>query len=152
MPRRTGPVCKMAGNESRLRTDVEWSFLHGPQASSIGCRTIEEYRRAWVLHGDSMLKRYIKCVPGSRPWPVYLLGILPPPPRCEEPRISPVRIGDNVWFDASSYGMRDENELDHLIAIGEVKRTEERLAVDRLWDHGISLLSTYDWISEPGDF
>ena len=122
---------------------VEWGGHIG-----CGAQTRAEYQDAWRQHGPEFVEQFRKTQPGSRPLGGYLAGAWPWPPLVEShiPVGSYLVGGERVYSD-HAYGLRDTNELEYLVAIGEVDAEEERRAMARI--EATATERTYEWMTDP---
>lgn len=105
----------------------------------------------WRQHRETIMPAWLRSCPGVRPWVVYVVGEIPPPPLVRTPRefaAPPVRLADGgLLHEADRY-----EEAEHLRSIGEVNAAEWRRYLrhrDELgdaWYPG----STYEAVSERG--
>jgi hypothetical protein len=144
MPRRTGRKIR-ARTTSTLTLPVEWSLVHwqGLRIIGSGCETLEQFETAWSLHGEAVFEHYVRQIPGSRPFAMYVLGLVPMPAEVEAPRLrdAAVRIGDKVFHERHVY----DDELEHLVDAGIVTGEEEALARQR--ESPVSHMQAYKWLS-----
>jgi len=131
---------------------VEWAVLYGVDASGIGPKTLPQFKSVWESYGSDLLENFIRHLPGSRPWPLYFLNIIPPLKEVEHPVMAKrtIRIGNQTWWEsAATYDKYGQGELEHLLACGIVDKSEAKRASERLRKSGRST-APYVWLSQPG--
>jgi hypothetical protein len=124
-----------------LTMPYEMSAVHwyGCPIPGLGCQTIEEMREVWRLHGDRILPHYVDQRPGTRPFALYALGILPMPPirNHRRDRATTRVFGDRVFYDRTTHfgelidgwlWLSDAQELEFLREHGIVDDEEHELA------------------------
>jgi hypothetical protein len=136
MPRRTVNRCQRRGARGTIRLttecDLTWGHVFGVAVWEM--TTLREIAAEWRTWGDEIAGRWIAAYPGSRPFAMYVLGILPPCPwqhewpACRHP-LRPIDgcsvvIPDTGWHNTP-------HELEHLVEIGVVDHAERRAAVER---------------------
>ena len=122
---------------------VEWGGHIG-----CGAQTRAEYQDAWRQHGEEFVAQIKQTQPGSRPIGGYLAGVWPWPPLVESHLPdSPYMVGGERVHSDHFYGLRDTNELEYLVAIGEVDAEEERRAMARI--EATATERTYEWMTDP---
>lgn len=130
MPRRAGRRCPQRA-AAALDAATEWSLTiwGGLGIPGTGCETLEDYRTAWRLHRESILPRYVSQLPGRRPWAMYVLGEIPPPPLNVKPYAADggVLIGTVRLFERRCYG-GDAAELAYLDSLGLIDAPERAAA------------------------
>ena len=152
MPRRTGIKCQSRLGGPALVASCEWGLLYGVTAGGIGPDTPELLQAAWTTHGPAMLEHFVKYMPGSRPWPQYLLGEIPPLPEVSDPLPSdkPFPFGGCNWWQSDRvYGKHGPPEVNHLLTLGIITRAEASKAAGRLKLFGGGT-KPYPWLSPPG--
>ena len=144
MPRRTVTRCLPKGDVKQLTCAEEWAIIH---TQGIGPETLEQYRELWSAHGETLLKKWKKEMPGSRPWPMYFLGLLPPLPAIHPTeQARPFRIGSRDWYSDWHHGKSGYPELDHLLAHGVIDEDEAEAGRKRIEQYGAST-APWVWIS-----
>jgi len=134
MPRKRTPKCELRGmsQELSLLDELEYSEWGGFQNLG-GYEFPHQYRDLVNRHGDVLLNNYIKCIPGSRSWVLYLIGQITWPPLVEGNECQHIRsVGGSPVPDSSAVGHRDTHEFDWLIAQGVVDGREKQRAIERI--------------------
>ena len=105
---------------------------------------MEQFETAWEIHGEAVLDHYVRQIPGSRPFAMYVLGLVPMPAEVEAPRLHDpvVRIGGKAFHERHVY----DDELEHLVDAGIVTGEEEALARQR--ESPVSHMQAYKWLSQ----
>jgi hypothetical protein len=151
MPRRTAPRCPVRGTAAdELDAMVEFNLCNGSAFDHWDLRTRTEFARPWEVWGDEITRRWRIAFPGSRPFAMYVLGLIPPAtwvnswPALRHPLRSiegcTVRIADTAWH-------KTEHELAHLDDLGLIDNRERRDANRRLAEWGWSYYGRYEQIA-----
>ena len=123
----------------------EWSIIH---CGGIGPTTLEGYRNLWSAHGETLLKKWKKEMPGSRPWPQYFLEMFPPLPAIHPTnKAQPYRIGRRDFYSDWHYGKNGHPELDHLLAHGVIDEAEAEKGRERIAQYGATT-APWVWVSD----
>lgn len=132
---------------SALAPAVEWELTawRGLDVPGLGLTTAREFDDAWRQYRELLLPAWMEAMPGSRPFAMYVVGEIDPPPIVDELRGYGAgrRIGDREWRPGLCYGARDAGELEHLVRLGIVRRAEAAAGRRRIAEHGCREL--YRW-------
>ena len=134
MPRKRTPKCELRGlsQELSLLDELEYSEWGGFQNLG-GYEYLHQYQDLVARHGDVLLENYVKHIPGSRSWVLYLLGVIAWPPKALMGECQHIRfVGDNPVPDSSAVGHRATYELDWLVEQGVVDGAEKLRATKRI--------------------
>jgi hypothetical protein len=136
MPRRSAPKCPRKGNADTIDETVEFNLTDGHAFGPWDIHTRHEFAREWRKWGDEITRRWIAGFPGSRPFAMYILGLIPPPvfePEHDDHHPRPLRPIQGLEVEiADTTFHKGERELRHLVELGIVGRREEQLALERL--------------------
>jgi len=151
MPARIAPRCPRRGSTGEtLGQVVELNLTCGDCFGLWDLRTIAEFRRPWATWGDEITRRWRTAFPGSRPFAMYVMGLIPPATwKHEWPALRhPLRAIDGCTVEIADCGWRKtEHELRHLDDLGLIDAKERRDAERRLAAIGWSDYSRYESIA-----
>lgn len=157
MPRRNISRCSRRGRPNSIEMIVEFDLCHGHVFGCAGWEiaTCREFAKHWQTWGDEITLRWIEAYPGSRPFAMYVLGILPP---CRWKHDNPairhplrpiegctVSIPDRAWHNTP-------RELEHLVEIGVVHGDERAAAIERFSGRDPRAPSRYRSIADEAEF
>lgn len=156
MPRRTAPKCNRrtapVGTISMLEEmSLVWGTTIIPE---LELTTRDQFARPWADWGDEITRRWIDAMPGSRPFAMYILGLIPPAtwehewPACRHP-LRPIAGVDVVIPDAG--WRRTLHELDHLETLGLIGNEERERAHQRLRSPCLEYWREYRWLHDPDE-
>lgn len=157
MPRRTVTRCQRRGSRGSITPTVEVDLTLGHVFGCAGWEmaTIREIAAEWQTWGDEITRRWIEGYPGSRPFAMYALGMIPPCrwrhqwPACRHPLRAiegcAVEIPDTAWHNSP-------RELEHLVEIGVVGEAEYKAAVARWNGRDPTAPSRYRSIAEEAEY
>lgn len=137
MPRRPGPRCARRHGVDRLdqldELVLTQGHAFGVAAWEVALDSAGTLAALWRRWGPEIGPQWRDAFPGSRPMGEYLVGDIEPPSWVHElPALRhPVRVGGIVVLADRAWHTRLE-ELDHLVAIGEVDDDEHDEALERL--------------------
>lgn len=122
----------------------------GVKAWEVALDSMDTLAALWRRWGPEITTRWRDAYPGSRPLAAYLVGDIEPPAWVHElPALRhPVRVGGILVLADRGWHTRLE-ELDHLVAIGEVDDDEHDETLERLsrpTDH-----SAYQALASPDE-
>lgn len=136
MGRRPLNRCRRRGPREAIPQTVEVDLTLG-HCFSVGgweMMTIRDIAAAWRTWGDEITTRWMAAYPGSRPFAMYTLGLIPP---CQWQHANPAvrhplrRIAGCVVAIPDASWHNTPREAEHLAEIGVVDADEYAAAVAR---------------------
>jgi hypothetical protein len=151
MPRRILTKCSRRGSAGDTLDElVESNLTCGHCFGHWDLRARVEFARPWAIHGEEIVRRWRDAFPGSRPFAMYILGLVEPPTWTNEwPALRrPLRAIEGSSIEIADCGWhKTADELRHLVALGLVDARERRDAERRLAERDWYLHSRYRSIS-----